>query len=142
MWQQHQHFDLIFKFNYNELNKKWFFLDFFGCNLYWQLTGSHFHVRIFAKHLLWHQNYFGINHLHRSTLHPPTMPSHPLILKFFPVSKNLKIEYEVANVLKSDPICCIFYTSPKLGEMIMLDIWQRLKERLVYKRKLKKGSLN
>ena len=43
-----------------------FFKDF-GCTLCRQLSDSHFQVRSFVKHLLWHQNYFGMDY-------PPPLP--------------------------------------------------------------------
>ena len=59
----------------------------FGCILCRQLADSHFQVRIFVKHLLWHQNYFGIDYPSPQFLDIHTSPllclTHPLILKIF-----------------------------------------------------------
>ena len=56
---------------------------YFGCTLCRKLSDSHFQVRSFVKHLLWHQNYFGMDYpvIFRSI--PLLCLTHPLILKFF-----------------------------------------------------------
>ena len=72
-----------------------FFKDF-GCTLCRQLSDSHFQVRSFVKHLLWHQNYFGMDY---PPAPPPIMPYTPINIEIF--SPSHPLHPPLFNILKT-----------------------------------------